>query len=1178
MSDTQAANPPAVQKPRKRASLRRWIMRVLVAVVTLLFVVIVATHLVLGTDIPRKMIVVQLQRSLGLRVATQSASVTWMGGTTLRDVSIALPLSDQPMVTVPEMNVSHTILPLLLLGKSLQIKSVTLQRPTLNLVQEPSGQWNVMRAVDIASRTAASAAAPTSSHAVSLPIISISGGSVVVTDNRQRSLTVAPVVLNGKPDGALVWHYKGGVASRLEIDGDVAPGAFWEHSLVFKVQNVRPWLAPWIAEAPIVTASGSWRGRVAGPVVNGRVQLDDLSVGSYSAAGQAMIDRDDSGLRIRPVDLLLNLPERGLRQARIRSGDLHISGAQLRGRALEILAAGGSAQLDGMWDRAAGSADLEAVWQNISLPTRTSHGGNLKATLRTPLPGGQQIRATIFDAGQTEDGAWEASLQLAGIGRLPERLFGQPLSTTQPKSDWPNHFDWEIKAPSISWRGAQSFDLHDIVAKATSRGAAVTFDDLSIKSGGKLAGKGAFDPATHLWWIWIGGDNFAMARPSDATMSFNLLGWGQDQFVKLQECLVRLNTVYIWLGGAYDARLPKPVAVDLHIWKDQSLTEIPQSEHPTLRGEVRAQGHLTGTVWPRNLDVEGDLISHGLLVNDRPIGDSDLVFTGRIEPRHSWLATRDEAELLGGKWRARAEWPSANGQTRLVIGLRDVPVKEVSGLLKGPPAEGRVTGALTFETPEFNVDQLKVYGAFDARDVQAGRFGARRMTAQLSVQDGKVVVNPIDLEQGDGHARGRVDFALDNPLSMRVVLNAKDWPFTFENGAAASVSADSTLRLDLKSQSAAGALHGSARFRINDQDAGQATLQASADGRTVNITRLSATALGGSADGNGVFPLDRPIASAAKLQWKQIDASQLSKFFPRVHGLVGTLSGSATLLPAGDPRAVGPVQIDMKLSPRDAQFRGISLGESSAVAFLEPGTALWDVRRFVLNESTILLADGNLRVWARSSRHRETGARTRTSQAQITFDGLNVDQLFHAIDPSSKPVPGRLAGSIVVAGNPRQRDSLFGQGQLQLTQSDLKNTDVIAGLYDLMRIGEQEAGPTGVGSVDLLLENNTLRLQSFRYFNRGTDIRANVAVENVWNVPTSGLSGYAFGSLRPLKDLKIPFMARADQIFMALQKDAVAVKLSGTLKKPIEEKIAFGEIGEGLQQMILGEVKGETGP
>src|SRR5207244_9586800 len=113
----KSTQPPG--EKRRRSRFWRWVMRLLVAAVTLLIVMVVAVQIVLGTDIPRKMIIVQLQRSLGLRVAAEGASVSWMGGTTLRSVKLSLPLADQAIIDVPEMSVRHTILPLLLLGKSL---------------------------------------------------------------------------------------------------------------------------------------------------------------------------------------------------------------------------------------------------------------------------------------------------------------------------------------------------------------------------------------------------------------------------------------------------------------------------------------------------------------------------------------------------------------------------------------------------------------------------------------------------------------------------------------------------------------------------------------------------------------------------------------------------------------------------------------------------------------------------------------------------------------------------------------------------------------------------------------------------------------------------------------------------------------------------------------------------
>src|SRR5206468_11940942 len=130
----------------------------------------------------------------------------------------------------------------------------------------------------------------------------------------------------------------------------------------------------------------------------------------------------------------------------------------------------------------------------------------------------------------------------------------------------------------------------------------ITLDEVSIPGNAKLTGRGEIDLSQNQWWLWFGGSNFALTKPKDSVLGFNLLASGAGQYAHLQELLVRVNAMNFWLSGAYDARLPKPVAADLHIWKER---ELATSSAPELaRGDVRASGHLLGTLWPRNLDIQ----------------------------------------------------------------------------------------------------------------------------------------------------------------------------------------------------------------------------------------------------------------------------------------------------------------------------------------------------------------------------------------------------------------------------------------------------------------------------------------------------------------------------------------------------------------------------------------------
>src|SRR5205814_9116371 len=124
MEELQQPQPSA---PR-RAGTRRWVLRVIVAAFTLLLVLVVTVQIVLSTDIPRRILVAQLQRAMGLRVQAQSMSVSWTGATKLKGVALSLPLAEQAMLEMPELDVRHTMVPLILIGRPVQITSATVRQ------------------------------------------------------------------------------------------------------------------------------------------------------------------------------------------------------------------------------------------------------------------------------------------------------------------------------------------------------------------------------------------------------------------------------------------------------------------------------------------------------------------------------------------------------------------------------------------------------------------------------------------------------------------------------------------------------------------------------------------------------------------------------------------------------------------------------------------------------------------------------------------------------------------------------------------------------------------------------------------------------------------------------------------------------------------------------------------
>src|SRR5690606_20870208 len=95
--------------PRHRRSrLARWSMRSIVILIALAVTIAVILQIILWTDLPRRLIVAKLQTALGLRVEAPRMNIAWSGNSTLHDVKISLPLSEQSLLAVPRIEVKHT--------------------------------------------------------------------------------------------------------------------------------------------------------------------------------------------------------------------------------------------------------------------------------------------------------------------------------------------------------------------------------------------------------------------------------------------------------------------------------------------------------------------------------------------------------------------------------------------------------------------------------------------------------------------------------------------------------------------------------------------------------------------------------------------------------------------------------------------------------------------------------------------------------------------------------------------------------------------------------------------------------------------------------------------------------------------------------------------------------------
>ena len=121
--------------------MKRWLRRILFAVLVLIGLALVVTQVILWTDYPRRIVLSLVQRELGLRVEAASMSPGWLGNTTLHDVKLSLPLADASFFDVPEMRVEHTALLPLAATRKFELDAVELHRPNLVVRRDQHGRW-----------------------------------------------------------------------------------------------------------------------------------------------------------------------------------------------------------------------------------------------------------------------------------------------------------------------------------------------------------------------------------------------------------------------------------------------------------------------------------------------------------------------------------------------------------------------------------------------------------------------------------------------------------------------------------------------------------------------------------------------------------------------------------------------------------------------------------------------------------------------------------------------------------------------------------------------------------------------------------------------------------------------------------------------------------------------------
>ena len=953
--------------------MKRWTLRILLALLIVIVVAIVIAQIVLWTDFPRTLVMRLVQQQLGLRVEAKTLSTGWFGSTTLSDVKVSLPLAEESFLSMPTMEVDHTALIPLLLTQKFRLDGIELHKPNLIVRRDANGRWNLQDVAElIAKATAGGTPVPgTKTKPPKLPRLRLSDGTVTIIEHNGAKAIIAPLTVTGDPQGPLVYKYDARVPDHLTATGQVAPGEDFKHEVELFAAPSADLMKLWTDRPPTpLMAKARWAGTVDDGRVIGRLTIDEARYEKLAARGRVVVQAGRAGAGaglqaiINPQDLVITTDLAAVPEVQLASGALSINGSTIRAQQVRVSALGGSAQLDGSGDIAAKNGELSAQWLELPGPAKIQHAGSLKVKLETPFPGGPVVAATLNTRGTLPQGHWDGEIHADGRGR-----------------SWTD-MSWEIRSRRLAWEGKQPVLVENFSARVAQRDKQITLQSVDWP-GHQLIAEGQFDAAAQRWFLRARGSGVPTARAARAAMTatgatpleFNIDARGDRERITLNEMLLRAPDLEAKLRGAYVYHLPKPVALHFTVTHvpSPSLDTDPPTE-PPIRGRLVAEGNIEGTSKPINLAATGSLHTHNLAVLGREFGDIDGQIAGQLTDDAAKFNVR-QMQILGGVVDAVAVWPYSgadrlvddSGPVRATITAEHVKLKELGDLLKAPIDGGDVRGEwiIDIPLPRPRPSTIAMTGSFTANKfaVAGEKFQADEVTGQTSLKNGLLSADPITLRRAErdvsGTATAIVQTTLADPQRPTIVLDTKTWPLRVSATATAAVTASTHLVVDAAARdraearaaaparastdapgprgpaiSAVGPITARVMFATTQRALGGATLDGRLDGRALQINQFVVDAIGGRAQGSGILSADDPNQSTLTLSWSDIAGERIAELLPQLNGLGGTYSGAVTLAPATAERALEPLRLTLGITPQAGRFRAMEIGPAKFSAYL----------------------------------------------------------------------------------------------------------------------------------------------------------------------------------------------------------------------------------------------------
>ncbi len=316
----------------------------------------------------------------------------------------------------------------------------------------------------------------------------------------------------------------------------------------------------------------------------------------------------------------------------------------------------------------------------------------------------------------------------------------------------------------------------------------------------------------------------------------------------------------------------------------------------------------------------------------------------------------------------------------------------------------------------------------------------------------------------------------------------------------------------------------------------------------------------GSLTADVIIPLANPRTSVGHVDLKGLDLARLSRWYPVLTGCQGKVSGRLKSTMAQPPsQAPEPLVLEMNVDIQDGLYKTAELHKAQVTAYVGPN-------RCIIDKSYVELLRGTARIWTRTSQHDNE----RLTYINADFNDIDLHQTLRAFDINTEKAVGKASGKGMVIM--RSGSGMTGEMEVYLQKADLVNTAVIGALYNALKLKIRDKAPTGEGRVKLALEGHSLQILSFVYFDRGLEVRGAGMIDDLAREGQSSIDGYAMGSTRPLKGMKLPGLREVDRLMASLQDQVTTVRIKGTLDRPQVTVVPFAQLQKTLRILLLSQL------